>query len=54
MRIDRLRFLRSHEEAGKGGGIYTRSSVFFAFSETKGSAMGGIRSDAGILNDENF
>jgi hypothetical protein len=53
MRIDRLRFLRSHEEAGKGG-VHTRSSVFFAFSETKGSAMGGMRSDAGILTDESF
>ena len=29
--------------------VYTRSNVFFAFSETKGSAMGGIESDAGIV-----
>lgn len=31
--------------------MYTRSNVFFALSETKGSAIGGMRSDAGIVMD---
>lgn len=37
-----------HDVVGKD--VYTRSSVFFALSETKGSAIGGIESDAGMVN----
>ncbi len=34
---------------GGPGAFYTRSNVFFALSETKGSAIGGMASAAGMV-----